>query len=146
MDKQVFVQNVKMYCRLRGVKPTVACRESGAGTDLINMIERRGSVPSVERVQLLAQYLDVSTSDLLGENPTGLRDKKRPAVEVEVAGAHLNDEVIKVVNKKPAPEIVVGGQAGRLATSLKRVGIDVDRLSDRQIDKMVKIFKATLEE
>ncbi len=146
MDKRLFVQNIKSYCQLRGIKPTVACRESGAGVDLINQIERRGSVPSVERVQLLAQYLDVSTSDLLGEKPTGLRGKKRPAVEVEVAGAHLNDEVIKVVNKKPTPEIVVGGQAGRLATSLKRVGIDVDRLSDRQIDKMVKIFKATLEE
>lgn len=67
MDKQLFVQNIKMYCQLRGVKPTVACRESGAGSDLINMIERRGSIPSVERVQLLAQYLKVSTSELLGE-------------------------------------------------------------------------------
>lgn len=70
MDKQLFVQNIKMYCRLRGVKPTVACRESGAGSDLINMIERRGSVPSVERVQLLAQHLGVTTSELLGEEKT----------------------------------------------------------------------------
>lgn len=69
MDKQIFVQNIKKYCALRGVKPTIACRESGAGADMINQIERRGSVPSVERVQLLAQYLDITVGELLGERP-----------------------------------------------------------------------------
>lgn len=69
MDKEIFVQNIKRQCSLRGVKPTIACRESGAGADLINQIERRGSVPSVERVQLLASYLGVTVSELLGETP-----------------------------------------------------------------------------
>lgn len=79
MDKQIFVQNIKMYCQLRGVKPTIACRESGAGTDLINQLERRGSVPSVERVQLLAQYLGVTTSELLGETgPKNLAIQDQP--------------------------------------------------------------------
>lgn len=79
MDKQLFVQNIKMYCQLRGVKPTIACRESGAGTDLINQLERRGSVPSVERVQLLAQYLGVTTSELLGETgPKNLAIQDQP--------------------------------------------------------------------
>ena len=71
MDKALFVQNIKTFCALQGIKPTVACRESGAGANLINMLERRGSVPSVEKVQLLAQYLGVSTSDLLGEKSPG---------------------------------------------------------------------------
>lgn len=69
MNKEIFVQNIKRQCSLRGVKPTIACRESGAGADMINQIERRGSVPSVERVQLLAQYLGVTVSELLGEEP-----------------------------------------------------------------------------
>ena len=30
-------------------------------------ISSRGRIPSIERVQLLAQYLGVTTSDLLGE-------------------------------------------------------------------------------
>ena len=30
-------------------------------------MESRGSIPSVEKVQLLAQYLGVTTSELLGE-------------------------------------------------------------------------------
>lgn len=67
MNAELFVQNIKKYCAVQGIKPTVACRESGAGTNLINTLERRGSIPSVEKVQLLAQYLGVSTSELLGE-------------------------------------------------------------------------------
>ena len=79
MDKQLFVQNVRMHCQLRGVKPTVACRESGVGTSFINNIEARGQVPSVEKVQLLAQYLGVTTSELLGETgPKNLAIQDQP--------------------------------------------------------------------
>ena len=68
MDKDAFVENIKRYCAMRKVKPTVACRESGAGVNFINKITTQGSIPSVERVQLLAQYLGVTTSELLGES------------------------------------------------------------------------------
>ena len=67
MNKELFVKNIKNICLAKGIKPTVACRESGAGTNLINQLENRGSIPSVEKVQLLAQYLGVTTSELLGE-------------------------------------------------------------------------------
>ena len=67
MDKEIFVQNIKKFCVAKGVRPTIACRESGAGINLINKMESRGSIPSVEKVQLLAQYLGVTTSELLGE-------------------------------------------------------------------------------
>lgn len=67
MDIEKFVQNVKFYCSAKGIKPTNACRESGAGKSLIDQMERRGSIPSVEKVQLLAQYLGVTVSELLGE-------------------------------------------------------------------------------
>lgn len=70
MDKEKFVQNVKRYCAQKGVKPTVACAESGAGKDLIGKLMGRGSVPSIEKVQLLAQYLGCTVSDLLGESPS----------------------------------------------------------------------------
>ena len=67
MDRDRFVQNIKLYCERNGVKPTIACEESGAGKNLINHLLRQGSEPSVGRVQLLAQYLGVTVSDLLGE-------------------------------------------------------------------------------
>ena len=73
MNAQLFVQNIKYYCSLKGIKPTVACRESGVGSSFINNLER-GQTPSVAKVQMLADYLGVTTSDLLGE-------KKEPTVQ-----------------------------------------------------------------
>ena len=78
MDLEILVQNIKRLCALKGVKPTVACRESGVGTSFINNIEVRGSVPSVEKIQLLAQYLGVSTSELLGEEAIGPMQNNDP--------------------------------------------------------------------
>lgn len=75
MDKEIFVQNVKDACKAKGIKPTVACRESGVSTSFITNIEK-GSEPSVAKVQMLAAYLGVTTSELLGE-------KKEPAPVTE---------------------------------------------------------------
>lgn len=69
MDKEKFVQNVKERCAKKGVKPTIALEESGAGKNLLGQLKNRGSFPSIERVQMLAQYLDCTVSDLLGEDP-----------------------------------------------------------------------------
>lgn len=67
MNKNIFVQNVKKACEAKGVKLAVALRESGLDKSFINNIEARGSIPSVEKVQMLAAYLGVTTSELLGE-------------------------------------------------------------------------------
>lgn len=67
MEIDIFVQNVKKYCDIKGVKPTVACAESGAGKSLLSQLKNRGIMPSIEKVQLLAQYLGCTVSDLLGE-------------------------------------------------------------------------------
>lgn len=111
MDKEIFVQNVKKYCLLQGVKPTIACRESGAGADMINQIERRGSVPSVERVQLLAQYLGVTTSELLGEepppNPTTINLSQTAllvAKAYDQAGSGIQESIRKLLDVDVAPQ------------------------------------------
>lgn len=67
MNVELFEKNIKKYSALKGVSPTVACIESGAGKNLLGQLKGRGSIPSVERVQLLAQYLGCTVSDLLGE-------------------------------------------------------------------------------
>ena len=51
---------------MKNIKPTNACKESGVGSSFLSDIQR-GQTPSVSKVQLLAQYLGVTTSDLLGE-------------------------------------------------------------------------------
>lgn len=66
MDAMLFVENIKKYCELKGIKPTVACRESGVGASFVSDINR-GQTPSVAKVQLLANYLGITTSELLGE-------------------------------------------------------------------------------
>lgn len=70
MNVELFEKNIKKYSALKGVSPTVACIESGAGKNLLGQLKGRGSIPSVERVQLLAQYLGCTVSDLLGEKET----------------------------------------------------------------------------
>ena len=97
-----------MYCQLRGVKPTIACRESGAGTDLINQLERRGSVPSVERVQLLAQYLGVTTSELLGETgPKNLAIQDQPYLVMRYNSLppKVQEEVMAFIEFKVAQQL-----------------------------------------
>lgn len=81
MNVEIFVQNVKHYCKLKETTPTVACDESGAGRNFMDNI-KKGSIPSVAKVQLLANYLGVTTSELLGETDrTGPGDKKGPTVK-----------------------------------------------------------------
>ena len=66
MNIEIFVENVKKYCKARGTTPTAAAEESGAGRNFMDNI-KKGSIPSVAKVQMLADYLGVTTSELLGE-------------------------------------------------------------------------------
>ena len=90
MDKERFVQNVKKLCLMKNIKPTNACKESGVGSSFLSDIQR-GQTPSVAKVQLLAQYLGVTTSDLLGEQ----KESSPPSEEdrlLEVFGDLTEDE------------------------------------------------------
>ncbi|WP_151076047.1 helix-turn-helix transcriptional regulator [Flintibacter sp. KGMB00164] len=74
MDASTFVQNVKYLCLKKGIKPTNACKDAGVGGSFLSDILNRGSTPSVAKVQMLANYLGVTTSELLGET-------KKPTVQ-----------------------------------------------------------------
>lgn len=67
MDVLKIVENIQYLCDKRGVTPTVASKESGAGKELVTNMKRKGTMPSVEKIRLLANYLGVTTSELLGE-------------------------------------------------------------------------------
>lgn len=81
MNKKLFLENVKKYCAINDVKPTVACVKSGAGRNLLNQLANNGTIPSIERVQLLAQYLGCTVSDLLGEEPTKITQAADPKAD-----------------------------------------------------------------
>lgn len=67
MDIEKVVENIQRACKQRGTNPTEAGRESGAGKDLVTNMRRRGILPSIEKMSMLASYLGVTTSELLGE-------------------------------------------------------------------------------
>ena len=69
MNNEIFVRNVEIRCKQKGVPPTVACRESGAGKDFLTNL-KKGQSPSLGKAQQLAQYLGCTVSDLLGEKET----------------------------------------------------------------------------
>ena len=66
MNVDIFVQNVKALCKAQGTTPSAASEASGAGRNFMDNL-KKGSIPSVVKVQLLADYLGVTTSELLGE-------------------------------------------------------------------------------
>ena len=97
MDNEAFVQNIKFYCERKGEKPTVACGKSGVGTSFITDLNR-GRTTSVAKVQLLAHYLGVTVSELLGEcpNPT-------PVSELETAYARAPETIRAIVDTALEP-------------------------------------------
>lgn len=76
MDKELFIENIIHFSTLKREYPTKACEAAGVGKSFVSDI-RRGQVPSVEKVQMLADYLGVTTSQLLGEET-----KKSPAARM----------------------------------------------------------------
>lgn len=63
-DNRTLLRNLAKYCRLKGVSIETACAESGAGENFLG--EDSLFAP---KLQMLAQYLGVTTSELLGEVP-----------------------------------------------------------------------------
>lgn len=116
MDSIAFVQKVKMLCLLRDVKPTNACIESGVGSSFLPDI-KRGRIPSVEKVQMLATYLGVTTSELLGEEKTptpvsedGLSAEQADLVKLfEAAPPSLRAAALAVLRSAEGQDKAQGG-------------------------------------
>lgn len=66
MNVELFVQNIKYFCKEKGEPTTTVCKNAGVGASFVSDLNR-GQTPSVAKVQALAQYLGVTTSELLGE-------------------------------------------------------------------------------
>ena len=88
MDIEKIVQNIQQICKEHGTTPTVACRESGAGKDMVTNMKMRGNLPSIEKMTMLAAYLGVTTSELLGEKkePTPVSEDGQNYNLIQIAG------------------------------------------------------------
>lgn len=129
------MQNIKSICKLRGIAPTAACKESGVGASFINDINR-GQTPSVAKVQLLAQYLGVTVSELLGEpTPEGQAHAALTEHLAREVRDRLSDE-----QKEPIP--VVGDGQGR--NIIKIAGRDGSLIERQLTDEQVAALKLML--
>lgn len=68
MNIEKFIQNVEELCKIRQISPTKACIESGVSRSFLTDVKNKSSSPRVDNIQKLAQYLGVTTSELLGED------------------------------------------------------------------------------
>lgn len=109
MNKEFFVQNVKELCLKKGIKPTNACKESSVGGSFLSDISR-GQTPSVAKVQLLAEYLGVTTSELLGEVPIS-SDPEQVARDTLTEQLAQSVRVQLSEEKKPIPAAGDGPRA-----------------------------------
>ena len=98
MDVMKVVQNIQELCNSKGVKPTVAARESGAGKDLITNMKKRGTQPSIEKIRLLAEYLGCSVSDILGEK------EKEPTIVSDDGLSDSEQQLIKLFRLIPSED------------------------------------------
>ena len=103
MDKDLFVQKVKLICLQKGIKPTNACKESGVGGSFINDIER-GRIPSVAKVQMLAEYLGVTTSELLGEEAAPTPAHEQAYNQLSPENRALVDQMVEKLLKSQSED------------------------------------------
>lgn len=70
MTYDKLIQNIDELSSKKGVNRTTALTQSGVGKNFVYNINK-GSAPSSEKIQQLADYFDVSTDYLLGktDNP-----------------------------------------------------------------------------
>lgn len=77
MDKEILIQRIELLCAERKIKPTTAYIESGVGKNFKSNLSVAN--PSLAKITLLANYLNVSREYLLGE--TEIRQKETPTAE-----------------------------------------------------------------
>lgn len=96
MNKDLVIWKIESYCKLKGIKPTVACQESGAGRNFLGEL-KRGSVPGVERFEALARYLGVSVSQIIG-------DEKEPDGQPAAEPPDPLDDLLTDLLRRADPE------------------------------------------
>ena len=108
MDYERLHRVVKELASKKGVSLTNALIESGVKKNFFWSIEKQGSVPSVEKLQALAVYFDVSVDYLIGNTdvPEVNRAEESPQMALARAIAALPED------KRQAIENLVAGLAG----------------------------------
>lgn len=66
MDKEVFANNIVRYCKAKKINPSDLGKEVGLSSTFVSDI-KRGRMPRINSVAQVADYLEVSISQLVGD-------------------------------------------------------------------------------
>lgn len=75
MDNEQLIANIARAAAAQNVSTSRACINAGCGKSFISNI-KRGQTPSVALVAQLAEYLGVTTSDLVGDKHPGADEEE----------------------------------------------------------------------
>jgi len=126
MDYSRLIENINLLASKKGVSKTKALMESGAGKDFTVNIEKKGQKPSIDKIQLLADYFNVSTDYLLGnesnikvydehDNIVVLDDETREIIDSLRTNPEM--KILFSVTKKATKEDII--QAVKIIEALK---------------------------
>ncbi|MGN0597699.1 MAG: helix-turn-helix domain-containing protein [Ruminiclostridium sp.] len=80
MDYTILLERIELLCNKNNITKTLAFEKCGVGKDFASNI-KKGSKPSIEKLQQLADYFNVSTDYLLGNDTSKTKD---PATDDEI--------------------------------------------------------------
>ena len=86
MDYTVLLERIELLCNKNNITKTMAFEKCGVGKDFASNI-KKGSKPSIEKIQQIAAYFNVTTDYLLGNDTSGA---KNPATDEEIKFALFN--------------------------------------------------------
>lgn len=74
MDNIQLATKIKQLCKLKNITVKALLNACNINNVFLYELEKRGKVPSVEKIELIANYLDVSVDYLLGrtDNPQNI--------------------------------------------------------------------------
>ena len=101
LDVLTTSNRIKLLCKSNGVTVKTLLESTDINRNFIYDLKRSGRIPSVDKFERIADYLDCSVDYLLGRSPTPERDggSFSPALQqlLDAADGLTNEEIVKSV-------------------------------------------------
>jgi transcriptional regulator with XRE-family HTH domain len=91
-SSQTVIDNIQNLCQEKGLVLNTVLVKSGAGASLITNL-RRGSMPSIEKFVLLAEFLQVPLDSIVGTDLS--EEKKKELAQIDKLTQRLRSILIK---------------------------------------------------
>lgn len=92
MLTEELIEKIDLLSSRNGISRSKALIDSGVGKDFISDIKRKNTTPSIKKLQMLADYFNVSTDYLLGNE-----QKESPSTQLSEKEQELLD-LFKLLN------------------------------------------------